>query len=216
MKTWVNHQTRDGHAVLPGGMDQELSALRSSFGGLDRTQLPADSFGELQFAQYAKHHIWTVFKAQQDNVVDTVIDGNNSWRSFTGERSQVGPMLFQQTILAGHKGGNVMVNWSANVLVSQFFGFTVNQTSARNPNHIGLKIVVGGLTVAERIGPCQPHDSFQLTGSAQIPAGDPVCSLYWSVTPNGPDDIFEDVTNNAHLMRAHLFGSKFFAIGRFR
>ena len=216
MKTWVNHETRAEHAVLPGGMDQELSALRSSFGGLDRTQLPADSFDEVEFSQYAKHHIWTAFKAQQDNVVDTVVDGNNSWRSFTGTKSQVGPMLHQQTTLTGHKGGNIMVNWSANVLVSQWMSFTVNQTSARNPNHIGLKIVIGGLTVAERIGPCQPHDSFQLTGSAQVPAGDPVCSLYWSVTPNGPDDIFEDVTNNAHLMRAHLFGSKFFAIGRFR
>jgi hypothetical protein len=216
MKTWVNHQTRDGHAVLPGGMDQELSALRASFGGLDRTQLPADSFDEVEFSLYAKHRVWTAFKTQQDNVLDTTIDGDNSWVSFTGENSPVGPMLFQQTTLTGHKGGNILVNWSANVLVSQWMSYTVNQTSARNPNHIGLKIVIGGLTVAERIGPCQPHDSFQLTGSAQVPAGDPVCSLYWSVTPNGPDDIFEDVTNNAHLMRAHLFGSKFFAIGRFR
>lgn len=216
MKTWVTHETRPKHAVLPGGMDQELTALRSSFGGLDRAQLPADSFGELQFSQYAKHRIWTAFKAQQDNVVDTNVDGDTSWRSFTGNESLVGPMLHQQITLLGHKGGNIMVNWAANVLVSQWMGYTVNQTSARNPNHIGLKIVIGGLTVAERIGPCQPHDSFQLTGSAQIPAGDPVCSLYWSVTPNGPDDILDDVTNGANLMRAHLFGSKFFAIGRFR
>jgi hypothetical protein len=197
-------------------MDQELTALRSSFGGLDRTQLPADSFDEVQFATYAKHHIWTSFKAEQDNVVDPDVAFKNSWRSFTGSNSQVGPMLHQQITLSGHKGGNILVNWSANVLVSQFMGYTVNQTSARNPNHIGLKIVIGGLTVAERIGPCQPHDSFQLTGSTQVPAGDPVCSLYWSVTPNGPDDILEDVTTGAHLMRAHLFGSKFFAIGRFR
>jgi len=105
---------------------------------------------------------------------------------------------------------------SGNVLVSQFFALTVNSTFARNPNHIGLKIVVGGVVVAERIGPCSPHDTFQLTGTTFLPAGDPQAILYWSVTPNGPDDAFQDVTTNANLLRAHLYASKFFAIGRFR
>lgn len=217
MKTWTTGEPRADHAVLPGQLDQELSAARASFQGLDRTQLPADGFDEAEFKQYAKHRIWTVFTPEQTNSQDTGVSSNESWRSVSARTNQLGWQLLVSTALSGHKGGNIMVTWAGNTAVSQMFAFTVNQTDNRNPAHVGLRIVIGGQIVAERIGPCGPHDHFHLTASAFVPAGDPEAALYWQVTPNGPDDpLVSTGAPVAQLFRAHLYASQALFIGRWR
>lgn len=216
MKTWTQHQARAGNAAIPGGVDKEVSVLRASLQGLDRTQLPAGGVAEDELAAYASHRVWTSTKAEQTNVVDSDIEYGLGWAAVTVEESISGWTVFDTVTLTGHKGGVITFEWSGSVLASQLFCRTTNQPQSGNPNHIGLRVTIGGVVVAERIGPCDPHGSFKLVGSGYFPNGDIPAVLSWRTAGQGPDDPTEDVGNGAHILKAHLYASKFFAIGRFK
>lgn len=216
MKTWTQGWPRDGHSVTPTLVDQDVASLRASIQGLDRTQLPEDSFDLDEIGNYAKHRVWFLSKSEQDNSVDTNIEASQSWQAATISEAAAGWQVFDTMTLTGHKGGSIQVEWNGNTLASLLFTRTANEEASGNPNHIGLKIVVAGQTIAERIGPCDPHGSFHLVGSGTFPNGDHNLSLLWRCSGRGPDDPYEDVGNNAHILKAHLHNSTCVAIGRFR
>jgi hypothetical protein len=216
MKAWTTGEPRPKHAVLPGQVDAELAASRASMQGLDRTQLPVGAYGS-QFLLNATHQVWTSLGGEQTNVNDSSVSSTSAWRAFTARDSVSGWLPYSTFTLTGHKGGMTQVQWSGCVATTQLWAATLNAVVTRkSPMHIGLKMTLDGVDIAERIGPCHPFDHFTLSGNVPHPGGNPVLSLYWTVTPTGPDEALEDAVSGDHFMKAHLWASQLCVIARYR
>jgi hypothetical protein len=220
MKKWTQRDARTGGTVSPPSLNDELSSARESMTALDRHQLPAACVDDAVLVDAAMHKVWASDQfpgvsgqeGEQVAVRDSDVFGR-SWISLTPQGYAGGWVsIGASTTLDGFKGGNLFIEWSGNGYV--YNAFAQGLHAPRMPRYLGLRIVVAGQVIAERRG-CAYHETFRIFGTASLPPGDHIVEYQFKVTPIGPDDAVEDTTAN-HIPQAHIWGSKFFAIGRWR
>ena len=106
------------------------------------------------------------------------------------------------------------MEWSGNGFIFPAFAKTNNLTYPLNPKYLNFRIMVNGVVFAERRG-CAYLEHFRVFGSKNLPSGDLSVQFQCRQTSVGPDDPLVTSSGGEYMM-AHLFSSKFFAIGRFR
>jgi hypothetical protein len=227
MKTWSRLEARDGGIASPELLNLDLGDAGGSFATLDRTQLPLNAFDKDVVPATALVQVWapstlgvrfpTVadMEGEQVNVRSDQVSPTQ-WECGTFQNYAGGWQSLPTVTLTGCKGGSLLVEWAGYAFSWNHFAQTFSATAPANPKHVNLRILVGGVTVAEHIGPAV-LEPFRVFGHTFVPPGDVGVTLQWRLPGPGPDDPFEDVTVNAyHLAQVHLAGMKFLAICRSR
>lgn len=223
MKKWTVWEARDGNAAQPTQINYELRTAASSLQTLDRSQLPAGGVDDATLATNALHQVWfyprypltSGSEGEQQAVRDSTISLTNNWRCFSYQEAQGGWLNVGSPItLTGFKGGSLLVEWSG--IGWQWPAFTNTQENfdPGNPKHVRLRILVGGVSFCERLGPGY-HEAWRAMGCQYMPAGDHQVLLQFQPTPIGADDAVVD-NLGSRLAQAHLYGSKVFIMGRYR
>ena len=227
MKTWTRFQARAGGTLTPDLPNLELGDAGGSFTTLDRTQLPLNAFDKDTVPANALVQVWAPstlgvrfptqadMEGEQINVRSDQVSGTQ-WECGTFQNYNGGWQSLPTITLTGNRGGSLLVEWAGYAFSWNHFAQTTSATAPANPKHINLRILVGGVTVAEHIGPAV-MESFRIFGHIFVPAGDTQVTLQWRAPGPGPDDPLTDVTVNEYdLAQYHLAGMKFLAICRSR
>lgn len=235
MKQWTKHDARSTQLIEADQFNEQHQSFRSQMTGLDRAQYPEGCVSQAQLVTNAMHKCW-VFDpwdagtASQlgEQVVLRAAPADTSANQFvaaTYGNHTSGWVTVFETTLSPFKGGNLLVEWYGCSAIQQFWGWSYYQNwntvgspavrSKSNDKYMGLRILVNGVVLTERIGPAKPMDHFTLTGAQQLPSGPVTLTCQMNPTGAGPDD---PVTSDAgyELMQAHLFSNRVFAIGRWR
>lgn len=227
MKAWTIREARNGSTASPELPNLDLTAQAGSAATLDRTQLPVNAFDKDLVDAKELVQVWapttlgvlypTVadMEGEQVNVRSDQV-GPTQWRCGTYQNYSGGWQSLPTFTLTGCRGGALHVEWAGYAFSWNHCAQSANATAPSNPKHVGLRIVVGGVTIAEHIGPAI-METFRVFGSAFVPPGDIAVSLEWRAPGPGPDDALNDVTVNAYaLAQVHLAGQKVLAICRSR
>ena len=217
MKKWTQHEARLGNTVSPEVINDEMSSAASSIQTLDRSQLPPVCADASNLALYALHRVWCSERVgatgEQTASVDTTT-ASNMWESLSYQNWS-GTWLTAATFtLTGFKGGSLFLEWSGNGYVYPAWTNTDGNLHPGNPKYLKVRILVAGVVIAERLG-CASHEHWRLFGTSLFPQGDHEVVLQFQPTPIGVDDAIV-TSGGTTLMQAHLYSSKYFAIGRFR
>jgi hypothetical protein len=220
MKKWTEHQSRDRHLLDAEQVGAEFRVAQSSMTTLDRTQLPASQFNKAHIKDGILHKMWVqeITSGTYPGEINYPRDANTpafQWIAPTYQTYGGSWQTLSAFSLTGFLGGNLYVEWHGNGFVNGLCNQTLNNDYPANPKHLGLRILVAGVKVAEKMGPASGTHSFRVFGNAQMPPGDHQVLLQWRGTPSGPDDITENQSNQA-TMQFHAFGCKSLAIGRHR
>jgi len=234
VKEWTRHEARSKQTTEAQGFNDQHRSFRSQIAGLDRAQYPQDCLTDAMIKTNAMHKVWVfapwntgVTGARGEQTViraDTSVTRAEQFRGVTYQEFGSGWLTAFETTLDGHKGGSLLVEWGGNVAIQGFYAWTKNTnyaTSAStegvpNEQFMGLRILLNGNVIADRIGPAKPQDSFVITGEQQVPSGDVVLTCQFQPRAAGPDDPVEDSSTNDHLLQAHMWGNRVFCIGRWR
>jgi hypothetical protein len=223
MKKWTQHEPRPGNSASPDSINDEFRAHQSSFATLDRSQLPPLSIDSSRLTSHALHQVWCYprypltadYEGEQDALLDTSIPLTNEWVSISYQDMPGGWLNVGDPItLTGFKGGNLFVEWSGNGWVFPLFTNTKHSYRPGNPKRIRLRLVVGGIVIADRWGPGYT-EHWRIFGTTQLPAGNHALYMQFQLTPQGPDDAIEDSTGQ-RLAQGHVFSSKVFVMARYR
>lgn len=232
MKQWTKHEARKDQLVEPAQFNAQHQSFRSQMTGLDRAQLPEGCVTEARLVPNAMHKCW-VFNPWDTGVADAAGEQTRKRAPDAGTRSDQfravnygnhtsGWLTAFETTLAPFKGGNLLVEWYGCSAIQTAWGWTsaasYNTSAGKgktNDKYVGLRILVNGVTVVERIGPAKPLDHFTIEGSLQVPSGPVTLTCQWNPTGAGPDDPVSDAGGD-RLMQSHLFGNRIFAIARWR
>ena len=219
MKRWTTHQPRADQTLDVDQFNAEQVAHRGSIASLDRTQLPALS-ATSQLVTEALHNFWLTRVGEQTELVGTAVAAG-MWRSMTS-RNYSGQSVDcnggSTITLSGHKGGMTYVEWSGTAFTS---GLASMSVSAATPDvfdkHLRLRIVVGGIVVAESSGTMQGTESFRIFGNVVLPPGDHQVQIQVIGTPEGVDGPLSTHVAPTHtIMLYHVVNSLVFAFARYR
>lgn len=219
-KKWTTYEQRDKNLLDADAITEEFRSNQSSITTLDRTQMPVDAVTDARLAPGALHRIYTTELSggtnagEQNNYRDTT---TSAWQFLAATYQVYGgswQTLFNETLTDFH-GGNLFIEWGGSCFVNGLCHQTINANYPPNPKHFNLRIIVGGVEVANSWGPAIGCQSYRLFGTHQLPPGNHEVSFQWRGTSSGPDDIV-DTPGGARLMQFHSWGNKALAIGRFR
>lgn len=234
MKQWTKHDARTAQTTEPDQFNAQHQSFRSQMVGLDRAQLPEACVTKSRLTTDALHKCWVfspwdtgVTNAQGEQTVKRATASETlaeQFRALTYGNHTSGWLTAFETTLTPFKGGNLLVEWYGCSAIQTMFGWSFNAkydstsgTGKLNDKYVGLRILVNGVTMVERIGPAKALDHFSISGSSQLPSGPVTLTCQWNPTAAGPDDqVVDYVTTTKVLMQAHLFANRVFAIGRFR
>lgn len=221
MKTWTQAEPRDLHLLDGDGYNSEFQALASSAISLDRTQLPITCIDDDNLTSGAVHTIWcnTLTGSGNTDGQQLLADPTtipSAFQAVTYQNYSGGWQPLCTLTLSGFKGGSLFVEWSGCGYVNGWCHQTLNVDYPGNPKHITTRIVVAGVTVAEKYGMEQGCRSTRLFGTMQFPPGDHVVTVQWSATGPGSDDPVLDEVTSDHIVVYHVWGSKIMAVGRWR
>lgn len=233
MKQWTKHDAREDQLVEPAQFNAQHQSFRSQMTGLDRAQLPEGCVTAARLVPNALHKIW-VFSPWDTGVADAAgeqtrkraLDSDTLSEQFRASNygnHTSGWLTAFETTLTPFKGGNLMVEWYGCSSIQTAWGWTsaaeYNSSAGKgktNDKYVGLRILINGVTMVERIGPAKSMDHFTIDGSLQVPSGPVTLTCQWNPTGAGPDEPVADSVTNDLLMQAHLFGNRVFAIARWR
>lgn len=219
MKKWSQYEARDGNTISPDSVNEELRAQSSSITTLDRAQLPVASFDNNNLKDYALHRVYAYTRAptaagtegEQTAIKDTAT-ATNAWDSATFQAYAGGWVSVFTFTLTDFKSGHLFVEWSGNAFVQLLFTNTHDNLRPGNPKYLNVRILVGGVIIAERQGAAY-HEHWRIFGTTLLPSGDHQVELQIRLCPPGTDDALVDNAGD-HMMQAHVYSSKVFAIGR--
>lgn len=233
MKQWTKNDARPNQTVEADQFNDQHTAFRSQMTGLDRAQYPEDCVLPDNIVPNAMHKVW-VFDPWNTGVANALGEQTalrslsadtrpDQFMAATYTNHTSGWVTVFETTLAPFKGGNLLIEWAGNSAIQQFFHWTANAMwnppvkSFPNDKYLGLRILVNGVVLTERIGPAKPVDHFIISGAQQLPSGPVTLTCQMNPTGAGPDDAVVDDSGAAnHLMQAHLFSNRVVAIGRWR
>lgn len=227
MKTWTRQEARSGNAATPETVNLDLADAGGSFTTLDRTQLPLNAFDRDIVPPNALVQVWApstlgvrfpTTTNMQGEQINARSDATSTmqWACATYQNYAGGWLSLPPFTLTGCKGGSLLVEWAGYAYSWNHAAQTAKSTAPAQPKHIGLRIQVGGVTIAEHIGPAV-MEPFRVVGHAFIPPGDQTVTLQWKAPGPGPDDALNDVTvDEFALAQYHLAGMKVIAICRSR
>jgi len=220
MKHWATRQAVARSVLAPDTINDELAVSQSSITTLDRTQLPASWCYDAYLQDYALHRVYAdeqfpaVRGGQQEADQDASV-GPNGWIASTiqvhlGDWTNIG----DEFVLAGFKGGSLYMEYGCNSYANNIFARGVNDGYPGSPAYVRLRILVNGITLAERRGKAS-HGRCRVFGSAQLPAGDLTVNLQFKLTEASEDAALVTLAGN-HIMQAHIYAGRYLAIGRWR
>jgi len=233
MKQWTKNNARTDQVVDANQFNEQHRSFRGQITGLDRAQYPQDCVTQSRLKPNAMHKCWVfspwdtgVTAAEGEQTVRRAADADTlteQWRALNYVNYTAGFITVFEATLEPFKGGNLFVEWYGNAAIQQFWGWTKEASYAGiplrkgipNDKFGGLRILLNGVVVVERIGPAKPMDCFSISGAQQLPSGPVTLTCQWNPTGAGPDDPIETAAG-LDLMQAHLFGNRIFAIGRWR
>ena len=232
MRQWTKHDARSGQVAEADQFNAQHQSARSQFTGFDRSQYPETSVESGQIVPSALHQCWIfspwdagIATALGEQTLKRASDAStpsDQFRAVNYNNHSSGWLTAFEATLSPFKGGNLLVEWYGCCVIQQFWGWTANAAwiptktkGAPNQKYVGLRILVNGVTLVERIGPAKPMDHFSITGAAQVPSGPATLTLQWNPTGAGPDDAVNEIGGRA-LNQSHLFANRVFAIGRWR
>lgn len=218
MKRWTTHQPRANQTLDADQFNAEQVAHRGSIASLDRTQLPALS-ATSQFVSEALHKFWLTRVGEQTAVVGTAV-ADAMWRSMTSRNysGQAVSCNGASTLkLTGHKGGMTYIEWSGTAFTSGLASMTYESTTPQIfDKHLRMRIVVGGIVVAESAGTMQGTESFRIFGNVVLPPGDHDVQLEVIGQAEGTDGPLSTHVGSKTIMLYHVVNSLFFAFARYR
>lgn len=226
MKKWTSHQALDGNLFEAGQVNAELRDHQSSMTTLDRTQLPASSFGASNLAPYALHRMYVVpltpaappAEAGEQPIVDTFTPAEQ-FQCATAQTYGGGWRTTYTGALTGFRGGNLFIEFQGCTYVNPFYHQTSSNEYPPNPKFFAVRIIVGGVVIAESMGSgAGGCTGFRLFGTSQLPPGDHEVLVQWRGTAPGKDDPIVEAGSGSfyHLATFHLWSGKCLAIGRWR
>ena len=232
MKQWTKNNARTEQIVDANQFNEQHRSFRGQMTGLDRAQYPEGCVTQSRLKPNAMHKCWVfspwstgVTAADGEQTVRRAADSDTlpqQWRALNYVNYTAGFITVFETTLEPFKGGNLFVEWYGNAAIQQFWGWTneasyqSTQKGIPNDKFGGLRILLNGVVVVERIGPAKPMDCFSISGAQQLASGPVTLTCQWNPTGAGPDDPIDESLSNKDLMQAHLFGNRIFAIGRWR
>tara|TARA_R100001510_G_C7561600_1_gene141432 strand:- start:1 stop:666 length:666 start_codon:yes stop_codon:yes gene_type:complete len=219
-KKWTQRDATAGATVSPGSINDELRAQQSSITTLDREQLPNAFVNQTRLKDYAIHRVYTARETptggEQTTAVYTLGAPSNAWnatpfRVYPGGWQSISSSAIT---LEGWKGGMLHFEWVGNAYVMG--GMTMGRSALYpfSPRYVNLRITANGVTIAERRGTAY-HEAFRVIASRLLPQGDQVIRLQWRLTGPSEDDALVN-TGGFPVPQAHLWGMRFFAVGRWR
>tara|TARA_R110000822_G_scaffold58002_1_gene145391 strand:- start:3369 stop:4013 length:645 start_codon:yes stop_codon:yes gene_type:complete len=214
MKKWTQREVRVGSALSPEIINDEITAMGESVGSLSRDQLPTACIDETVFKPYALHRVWfdqLIGDGEQSIATDTGV-ADQCFECYSAQTAVGGWCNASTTTLTGFKGGNLFIEWSGQGYIYGSFSDTAGQKNT--PRYLNLRILFDGVVVAERKG-ITSHESFRIFGTKQLPAGANAAQFQFQLPEFGVDDALVNTTAS-HIPQAHVYGQKFFAIGRWR
>lgn len=216
MKKWTHSEARSGRSVSPKIINDEMRAQQSSMTTIDRTQLPDDIVDDTYLEQYALHQVWcstTSANIEQTNESDTDV-GDAAWISSTIQTASGGWRTLQTVTLTGFKGGNLFIEWGANVYVNNIFAYGLNDGKPGTPNYMALRILVNGVNIGERRG-AGFHQMSRIFGSQLFPPGDLSVSFQWKYTAQS-EDARSTTSGGDNVPYGHVWNHRWIAIARYR
>ncbi len=221
MKKWTQREARSGNTVSPDSLNDEFRAQQSSITTLDRSQLPTAFVDRTRLADGSLHRVYLDDSypgdGEQEADEDTDVAAN-MWRASTFQVHTGGwTSIGSAVTLTGFAGGSLFVEWSCNAFVSNIFARGVNDGYPGSPAYMRTRIVVNGVVVAERRGTAS-HEHTRLFGTAVFPSGDLTLELQFRLTEGSEDCALRlsGIGPNKNLMQAHIWNSRYLAVGRFR
>jgi hypothetical protein len=106
------------------------------------------------------------------------------------------------------------MEYGCNTYANNIFADGVNDGRPGSPAYVRLRILVNGITLAERRGKAA-HGRCRVFGSLQLPAGDLTVNLQFKLTEASEDAALVTLAGG-HLMQAHIYAGRYLAIGRWR
>lgn len=220
MKHWTTRQAVARSVIAPDTINDELAVSQSSITTLDRSQMPPDWCNASRLEDYALHRVYQdplyplSRGGEQTADQDTSVP-NNSWISSTiqvhlGDWTNIGPAV----PLPGFKGGSLYMEYGCNSYANNIFADGINDGRPGSPAYVRLRILVNGITLAERRGKAS-HGRCRVFGSLQLPAGDLTVNLQFKLTEASEDAALVTLAGG-HLMQAHIYAGRYLAIGRWR
>ena len=232
MKQWTKHEARKDQTAEAGQFNAQHQSFRSEITALDRSQYPENCVTKSRLTPNALHKCWVI--SPWDTGVTNALGEQTRKRATDAEtlpqqmraanygNHTAGWLTAYETTLTPFKGGNLFVEWYGCSAIQPFWGWTVfaswdsrRSKGTTNDKYVGLRILVNGVTMVERIGLAKALDHFSITGSLQVPSGPVTLTLQWNPTSAGPDDPVTDMGGD-QLMQSHLFANRVFVIGRWR
>ena len=216
MKKWTQSQATAGRAVSPKLLNDEMRAQQSSATTIDRAQIPAGWVDDDYLEQYALHQVWsstTSAHIEQTTERDTDV-GDSAFLSSTIQTASGGWRTLQSVSLTGFKGGNLFIEWSANVYVNNIFAYGVNDGKPGTPNYMALRILVNGVNIGERRG-ASYHQMSRIFGSQLFAPGDLSVSFQWKYTAQS-QDARSTTSSGDHVPYGHVWNHRWIAIARYR
>jgi hypothetical protein len=220
MKKWTHRDARSGNTVSPDGFNDEFRAQQSSITTIDRDQIPASFVDEARLEPgailrtYADDQYPAASDGQQDADADTSV-ASNMWIASTFQVHAGGWTNVGSTItLSNFGGGSLFFEWSCNAYVSNIFARGANDGFPGSPAYMRLRILVNGVTLAERRGTAY-HEHSRLFGTDVFAPGDLSVDLQFRLTEPSEDCAWS-LPSGDNLLQAHIYSSRYFAVGRFR
>jgi hypothetical protein len=218
MKKWTHREARSGNTVDPEGFNAEFRAQQSSATTIDRDQAPGGFVDDTRLASGALHLVWADSDyptgGEQTADADTSVAGN-MWISSTfqvhaGGWTNIGAAI----TLTGFKGGSLFFEWSCNAYVSNIFARGANDGFPGSPAYLRMRVLVNGVPLCERRGTAY-HEHSRLFGTNIFPPGDLSVEMQFRLT-EGSEDCALTTNAGDNLMQAHVYSSRYLAVGRFR
>ena len=217
-KKYVEREAMAGGVLSPDSANVPLRTQQSSISSLDREQLPSDFVNTDRLAQYAMYRTYHATRSPasgEQNLQSSAVAAR-SWEALTAQNDPGTWRNFDggSQTFSGFKGGQLFLEWSGNAFSYPVFAATQNLTYPLNPKYLNLRILINGSLLVGRRGVAY-MEHFRIFGTKIFPPGDLVAEFQYRMTSVGPDDPLLS-TAPAEYTQAHLFSSKFLAIGRWR
>jgi len=223
MKQWTQREATQGATASPDAVNDELRAQQSSITTLDRDQLPADYVDNSRLVAGALLRSYSSSQyptgsGEQDTVrlLSGAVD-SNAWLA-VAHTNYPGGWVNVSTgsgiLLQGWKGGHLHIEWAGNGYIMGGMADGANVALPKTPRYLNLRITANGVAIAEKRGPAY-HEAFRVIGSSLVPQGDVTIRLQYRIVQPSEDDLL--VTTGAKIVpQAHLWGMRYFVMGRWR